>query len=84
MSCSRLDRLNELAAKSQPGGPREGVVPCARDLDPHLNPGAGGPAGEEAHMWKEQTRKIFVNLPVRDLKRSMDFFGTLGFQFDPK
>ncbi|MCA9645251.1 MAG: VOC family protein [Myxococcales bacterium] len=27
---------------------------------------------------------IFVNLPVRDLKRSMDFFAKLGFQFDPK
>lgn len=26
--------------------------------------------------------KIFVNLPVRDLKRSMDFFGKLGFTFN--
>ena len=24
-------------------------------------------------------QKIFVNLPVRDLKKSMDFFGKLGF-----
>jgi uncharacterized protein len=24
-------------------------------------------------------KKIFVNLPVRDLKKSMDFFRTLGF-----
>jgi len=29
-------------------------------------------------------KHIFVNLGVRDLKRSMDFFGQLGFQFDPK
>ena len=27
-------------------------------------------------------QKIFVNLPVRDLKRSMDFFGKLGFTFN--
>ena len=29
------------------------------------------------------TRKIFVNLPVRDLDRSMDFFASLGFTFNP-
>lgn len=28
--------------------------------------------------------KIFVNLPVKDLKRSMDFFKTLGFSFNPQ
>ena len=27
-------------------------------------------------------RKIFVNLPVRDLKNSMDFFSKLGFKFN--
>src|SRR5262249_3951432 len=27
-------------------------------------------------------RKIFVNLPVKDLKKSMDFFGKLGFRFN--
>jgi predicted lactoylglutathione lyase len=31
-----------------------------------------------AHM----ARKIFVNLAVRDLKKSMDFFGKLGFTFN--
>src|SRR5262245_42776196 len=30
------------------------------------------------------TRKIFVNLPVKDLKRSMSFFKNLGFQFNPQ
>lgn len=30
------------------------------------------------------SRKIFVNLPVRDLKRSMAFFSTLGFTFNPR
>ena len=29
-------------------------------------------------------RKIFVNLPVRDLKRSKAFFGALGFAFNPQ
>ena len=27
-------------------------------------------------------KKIFVNLPVRDLKKSMDFFRALGFTFN--
>src|SRR5215216_4175756 len=27
-------------------------------------------------------RKIFVNLPVKDLKRSVDFFTKLGFSFN--
>jgi uncharacterized protein len=28
--------------------------------------------------------EIFVNLPVKDLKRSMDFFTKLGFKFNPQ
>ena len=28
-------------------------------------------------------RKVFVNLPVRDLDRSVAFFSALGFVFDP-
>ena len=28
--------------------------------------------------------KIFVNLPVRDLQRSIDFFSKLGFTFNPQ
>jgi len=30
------------------------------------------------------TRQIYVNLPVRDLKRSVDFFTQLGFTFNAK
>jgi predicted lactoylglutathione lyase len=30
------------------------------------------------------SRKLFVNLPVRDLKKSKDFFGALGFTFNPQ
>ena len=29
-------------------------------------------------------RKIFLNLPVQDLNRSMDFFSQLGFCFNPQ
>ena len=28
------------------------------------------------------TRKLFVNIPVRDLDKSMEFFSTLGFAFN--
>jgi len=29
-------------------------------------------------------KKIFVNLPVKDLSKSMDFFKKLGFSFNPQ
>jgi predicted lactoylglutathione lyase len=29
-------------------------------------------------------KQIFVNLPVKDLARSKDFFGKLGFSFNPQ
>lgn len=35
-------------------------------------------------MADKPPRKIFVNLAVRDLKKSMQFFSTLGFEFNPK
>ena len=35
-------------------------------------------------MAENRPRKLFVNLAVRDLKKSMDFFAKLGFGFDPK
>jgi predicted lactoylglutathione lyase len=35
-------------------------------------------------MSNAHSRKMFVNLAVKDLARSMDFFRGLGFQFDPK
>jgi predicted lactoylglutathione lyase len=31
-----------------------------------------------------RTRQIYVNLPVRDLKRSKEFFSKLGFEYNPK
>lgn len=30
------------------------------------------------------SKKIFVNLPVKDLKQSIDFFTKLGFNFNPQ
>jgi predicted lactoylglutathione lyase len=38
----------------------------------------------EAVMAENRSRKIFVNLAVRDLKQSMDFFKKLGFSFNPQ
>ena len=35
-------------------------------------------------MTQRRSRKLFVNLPVRDLQRSKEFFSRLGFEFDPK
>jgi uncharacterized protein len=35
-------------------------------------------------MATETARKIFVNLPVKDLDRSVEFFKKLGFSFDPR
>ena len=35
-------------------------------------------------MANTQSRKIFVNLAVRNLPKSMDFFKALGFAFNPK
>jgi uncharacterized protein len=29
-------------------------------------------------------KQIFVNLPVKDLKRSMEFFSSLGYSFNPQ
>src|SRR5690606_7210724 len=44
--------------------------------------GSPAPAPEENSMSKP--RMLFVNLPVKDLPRSVAFFRELGFQFDPR
>ena len=33
---------------------------------------------------KKMATKIFVNLPVKDLRRSIDFFTKLGYTFNPQ
>ncbi|WP_257348782.1 VOC family protein [Pseudalkalibacillus decolorationis] len=33
---------------------------------------------------KVKTDKIFVNLPVKDLNKSVDFFTKVGFEFNPQ
>ena len=35
-------------------------------------------------MATDNVRQLYVNLPVRDLKRSMEFFSKLGFEYNPK
>ena len=39
---------------------------------------------QERPMEEPRSRKLFVNLAVRDLKKSMDFFSRLGFTFNQK
>ncbi len=43
-----------------------------------MNPGGGRRLPDMAN------RMLFVNLPVKDLDRSIDFFTDLGFEFDPQ
>jgi predicted lactoylglutathione lyase len=38
----------------------------------------------EAQVTANTARKIFVNLPVSDLRRSMEFFAKLGVAFNPQ
>ena len=33
---------------------------------------------------KSMAKQIFVNLPVKDLNKTIDFFTKLGFKFTPK
>jgi len=35
-------------------------------------------------MSATRSREIFVNLPVRDIQKSMEFFSSLGFTFNPQ
>ena len=35
-------------------------------------------------MQQNGSRKLFLNIAVRDLRKSMDFFSKLGFTFNPK
>jgi uncharacterized protein len=35
-------------------------------------------------MTSKNARMLFINLPVKDLKRSVDFFTKLGFEFNPQ
>jgi hypothetical protein len=55
------------------------VVDARRDVTIETGLQALSIEGEHA-----MTRKIFVNLPVKDLKRSMSFFKEPGFQFNPQ
>jgi uncharacterized protein len=44
----------------------------------------GPHAADEGADGSARARKVFVNLPVRDLDRSMAFFRALGFAFRPE
>jgi predicted lactoylglutathione lyase/uncharacterized protein YndB with AHSA1/START domain len=66
-----------------------GVVPGWQSsfdcLDAHLRATRGGCAGlADADVALPPARKLFVNLPVHDLERSIGFFTKLGLTFDPR
>lgn len=48
--------------------------------------GRDNPASGHAPWPRRRTtaRQLFVNLPVRDVERTVDFFEALGFSFDPR
>lgn len=45
---------------------------------------AAAPAIRNAGTRPTTPRKLFVNIPVNDLQRSIEFFETLGFNFNPQ
>ena len=45
---------------------------------------AAAPTLRNAATAPPTPRKLFVNIPVRDLQRSVDFFASLGFAFNPQ
>ena len=45
---------------------------------------SGGPKIRTAGTRPVNRRKLFVNIPVTDLQRSIDFFEALGFTFNPQ
>jgi len=42
------------------------------------------PPTKEEEVASNGSRMLFVNLPVKDLDRSVGFFTSLGFSFDPR
>jgi hypothetical protein len=42
------------------------------------------PTVRRRDMAENNSRRIFVNVPVRDLSRSMEFLRRLGFDFNPQ
>lgn len=71
-----MDQAVELMSKHpgvRLGGPFE-VRPIDEKFEAEYAVGQNRPAA----------RKIFVNLPVKDLERSMQFFRILGFDFNPQ
>lgn len=45
---------------------------------------SSGPPGLSCMTTTTKPRKLFVNLPIQNLKRSVDFFTRLGFTFNPQ
>jgi predicted lactoylglutathione lyase len=76
-------------AKKCPGSPNETIeirrVQEMEDFTPEVRKAAAGfDEMQKQAAAPRQERKMFVNLPVKDLKKSMAFYKALGFSFNPQ
>jgi predicted lactoylglutathione lyase len=73
-------------AKRCPGSANEMIevrqVQEMEDFPPDVQAAAAG--FDEMHSQAGQQTKMFVNLPVKDLDRSVHFFTKLGYKFNPQ
>ena len=60
------------------------VLPCDEFADGRRSYRANPSLKGGSPMSTNGSRKLFVNLAVDDLDRSVDFFSKLGFEFDPR
>jgi predicted lactoylglutathione lyase len=79
-------KLSDARRAAISGGSLAGRIRAARDEFAHparsILVEAYDP--QEEAMATGSSRKIFVNLAVKDLGRAVDFFTDLGFSFDPR
>jgi predicted lactoylglutathione lyase len=72
-------------AKKCPGGANETIeirqVQALEDFPEDLQAVAQGYT-EMQPTGKEDSQKVFINLPVKDLEKSKEFFGKLGYTFN--
>lgn len=74
-------------AKKCPATPNEMIeirqVQAMEDFPEDVQQAAAG-FDEMQAATERKDRKIFVNLPVKDLEKSKEFFGKLGYTFNPQ
>jgi len=53
-------------------------------IDKEAEPGNNGAMSDPVSKGDEMHSQIFVNLPIKDLNRSVAFFTQLGYKFEPQ